>query len=115
MAGEDGDSRDEQSAQGSRKVERITSVDAPAIYANNVSLRTNLWDIRMEFGEVVEASEERLLIRDTVTVLMSPQHARIFAELLARHIRDYEAKFGPIPRPPDEASENEDGATEPTH
>ncbi len=84
------------------KVTRLNPGEAPTFYANNVSFRTLFWDFALDFGQVVDISEEAgLIIRDVATVVMAPQHARVFAEVLLRNVRAYEEQFGPIPRPPE--------------
>lgn len=84
----------------------------PVFYANNVSFRTTFWDFTMDFGQVVEMSEERVIAQDVATVIMAPQHARVFAEVLMTHIQAYEQQFGPIPRPPEPDTNEGDRAGE---
>ncbi len=91
------------------KITKITPEGLPTFYANNVAFRTLFWDFTLDFGQVVEASDEGLVIRDVATVVLAPQHARVFAEVLLRNIAQYEEQFGPIPRPP----EADTGAGEP--
>ena len=83
-----------------QSLERITPEGRPLFYANNVSIEWSIWDFALDFGIVVEADDERILFRDAARVIMSPQHALVFAEVIARNVEKYEAQFGPIPRHP---------------
>ena len=86
-----------------REVQRVSPPGGTsALYANSVMFRTSFWDIAMDFGMIVEADEEKLVIHDLATVTMSPQHAKVFSEVLAKNIKLYEEQFGPIPSPPDD-------------
>ncbi len=71
------------------------------VYANNASFRTSIWDIAVDFGTIEAADEQTIVVRNAVRVIMSPQHARVLAELLTKNVADYERQFGPIPQPPD--------------
>ena len=82
-----------------RQPERQRSADVPTIYANNVSIKTSLWDMTIDFGLIVEATLEALVYRDEVTIIMSPQHAKVFAEAMTKTVEQYEQQYGPIPRP----------------
>lgn len=70
------------------------------VYANNTKLRASLFDVMLDFGVVVNMDDESIAIQDAVTVMMSPQHAKVFLRILDKHIRDYEAKFGRLPEAP---------------
>ena len=115
MNGDATNGLDQPTPLSARKVERITPDELPTVYANNVGLRTALFDFTMDFGLIVEADEERLVIKDVVTLIMSPQHAKAFAEVLTQHVEGYEEKFGPLPRIPrpegEEPSEEDESET----
>ena len=66
----------------SQRIELITAEGVPTFYANNVSFRTSFWDFTMDFGLLMEATEERMLIRNVATVILSPQHTALFAQVL---------------------------------
>ena len=93
-----------------RRVRRERPDDLPTYYANNVAFRSSLWDITLDFGVILEAGENEFAFRDLATVIMSPQHARVFAELLTEHVRRYEELFGRIPRQ-DEVEKALEGVT----
>jgi hypothetical protein len=68
-------------------------------YANSVQLETTPWDMKFVFGLISEATDQKLVIEDQCEVLLSPQHAKVFAAVLIRNIKQYEEKFGKIPGP----------------
>ena len=91
--------------EGTREVVKLPNESLPMFYANNVALKCSLWDFVLDFGLLHEATPQRIVYRDEVRVIMSPQHAKVFAQLLTDHINQYVDKFGPIPdAPPDEES-----------
>lgn len=86
----------EKAKQTKREVQRIENPDTPTFYVNNVEMRSSQWDVRFVMGEVDEASDDTLAVKELVRVYMSPQHAKVFAEVLAAQIKRYEDTFGPI-------------------
>lgn len=91
----------QETSIGGRRVRKITPEDTPTIYANNVGLRTTLWDMTLDFGMILTADTDNVIIRDVASVVMSPQHAKAFANVLAENVRRYEEQHGPLPRIPD--------------
>ncbi|MEA2512338.1 MAG: hypothetical protein QOJ59_1825 [Thermomicrobiales bacterium] len=77
-------------------VERIHPDGIPVFYANNVGFRISVWDFALDFGMMIDANDERILVRDAATVIMSPQHAKVFSEVLARNVKNYEEQFGEL-------------------
>ena len=75
--------------------------EPPTYYSNSAEIGTSLWDIRINWGEIKEATKERILVKHLATVYMSPSHAKAVAELLNEKIKEYEETFGPIPSRPD--------------
>jgi flagellar protein FlaG len=72
-------------------------------YANSVQVRTNLWDIFLSFGTIMQHSPEEVEIRNFQGVYLSPQQAKAFLNVLQQNIQQYEAAFGEVrlePRPP---------------
>lgn len=88
---------------GEATIQRITPDGRPIFYANIVALGSTVWDFTMDFGMILEAGGNRLRFQDVARVVMSPQQARVFSEVLVQHVKQYEDKFGKIPRPPDDA------------
>lgn len=86
------------------------SEDFRTAYSNNVQVKLSIWDLVMDFGMVTDADEERVIVDNQIRVIMSPQHARSFSDVLVRQIARYEKLFGPIPRPASDGAEgDEDG------
>ncbi|HEY3770785.1 MAG TPA: DUF3467 domain-containing protein [Candidatus Angelobacter sp.] len=82
-----------------RKVLRQKSETYSNFYANNVEITVSPWDMRLRFGQILEADEEKLVLEEYSTVFMSPQHAKAFAQILQAHIDKYEASFGQLKEP----------------
>jgi hypothetical protein len=59
-------------------------------------------DFKFFFGEIVEATQEKLVIEERVSVIMSPEQAKSVLRLLDTQISNYESNFGPIRNPPGE-------------
>jgi hypothetical protein len=97
----------EEASSESRAVERKPPASEVPVYANDVWIQMSLWDLVMDFGVLMESSRERLRVQGLVRIAMSPQHAKVFAELLTRNIERYEKRFGPIPESPS-SDEHED-------
>ena len=82
----------------------LDSEKAPTVYVNSVQLGLSTFDIRIRMGVMEEATPELIVTRVVTNVYMSPQHAKVFADLLNGQLAKYEAMHGPIvlPRPPAE-------------
>lgn len=76
------------------------SEDAPTYYVNNTSIETSVWDVRLKLAHTVEVNPQKNLtrVKRVAEVRMSPQHARVVADFLQEHLKNYEATFGRIPR-----------------
>lgn len=85
---------------------KVTMINLPEYretYANSVQVRTNLWDIFLSFGTIMQHSPEEVEIRNFQGVYLSPQQAKAFLNVLQQNIQQYEAAFGEVrlePRPP---------------
>lgn len=86
----------ESKTSKARKVVRSGSESVPTFYVNNVELRAMQWDFRLSMGEVVEVTDDELHVKDLVQIFMSPQHAKVFAGLIANQVKKYEDAIGPI-------------------
>ena len=60
-------------------------------YANFFQVAHNVAEFLIEFGQEDGSIHTR--------VYLSPQHARIFCDLLSESLRRHEKAFGPIPSP----------------
>ena len=66
-------------------------------YSNGVQLNMQLFDIAFKFITQIPGGEQ-----ESINILMSPQHAKVFSNILAQHIAAYEETFGKIPERPTE-------------
>lgn len=82
-----------------RPIRNIGLSESPVIYANNVALKASIWDFSLDFGRVIKANNDELVIQELTTVILSPAHAKAVAELLTENVRQYEAQFGVLPKP----------------
>ena len=83
-----------------RELIRERAADAPVIYANSVNIGTSLFDISLGFGQIEESTPKRLVVTETLRVIMSPQHAKELSRLLGEQVQGYEDRFGPLPAGP---------------
>jgi hypothetical protein len=72
--------------------------DHREIYSNTTKVGFGPWDIRLIFGHIVEgASPSQQVSEDLVTIVMSPQHAKVLIASWEKVIKAYEGQFGAIP------------------
>jgi hypothetical protein len=75
------------------------TTDFRSVYTNNVQLTSTPYDFTFVFGEN-QAIKDNILIVDLHTkVTMSPQHAKVFAQILLDNLGKWEQAFGPIVAP----------------
>ena len=82
--------------QPTRTIQRNRAEDYVHVYANSVEVGISNWDLRLAFGEIVEADERKVVLEQRATVIMSPQHAKVFVGLLVQNVAAYEQQFGEI-------------------
>lgn len=66
-------------------------------YSNTTRIGVTPWDVHIVFGHVIEHGPAQQNIEDLVSIVMSPQHAKVLLGQWAQAIQTYEAQFGPIP------------------
>ena len=81
----------------SKPIERRLAEDHKVVYANNVLVHTSVYDINVDFGQVVESREDVIIVEDKVKVLMSPVHAKALSLILIGAVGSYEQQFGQLP------------------
>lgn len=82
------------------KPEYVTPKDGILrVYANHAKLSVTAFDLRMIFGEVVDATPEVATVSQSVQITMSWLQAKLVVELLSRAIRAYEDKNGLLTAP----------------
>jgi Protein of unknown function (DUF3467) len=82
-----------------QKVRTTTNTRLPnyhEIYSNNCLLRISNWDFFLEFGKVVNITEDEIAIASEVGVFMSPQQAKTFVKVISENLATYEKTFGEI-------------------
>lgn len=83
-----------------RRKERVNAENMMSYYSNSVEIGSSVWDFRLKCGEMLDATPEKIVIKDLCIVYMSPNHAKAVSILLARQIKAYEDRFGEITVPP---------------
>jgi hypothetical protein len=80
-------------------------------YCNAAQVIATEWDISLDFSQLVpfppqEPGGQPSVARNTVArIIMSPQHAKAFSELLRQNVADYERQHGELPLLPRQANE----------
>ncbi len=98
-----------QAPRTNKKREQVFLNDENVLtfYSNNVTTLMTIWDFKLTFGEIKEATQDKLVVWNKASVFMSPQHAKAVSELLAKQIALYEEKFGGIVH---ESKKDEEGS-----
>lgn len=65
-------------------------------YSNIVGVGVSVYDFKLTFGNIKDDNNANLDECKEVEVVMSPQHAKAFIEILADHLRAYEDRFGTV-------------------
>lgn len=65
-------------------------------YANLSRMSVSAWDIRFTLGQVMEKPPGIQINQDEATFVMTPAHAKVFCENLAKTLEQYEKHFGEI-------------------
>jgi Protein of unknown function (DUF3467) len=68
-------------------------------YANNVSLGTTAFDVRLVFGEIVDITDEKLTVEQRLQVTMSWLETKILSEFLRVNVQAFEEKNGALKMP----------------
>lgn len=85
-----------------RPRERVRGEGFISKYSNSLNVEVSFSDFKFFFGEIMEATEEKLKVEEFVSVIVTPEEARSIRDLLIKQIEIYEATFGAIRRPPGE-------------
>jgi hypothetical protein len=80
-----------------RRCEVLYPEPSTVMYTNNIQLKATMFDFVLELGLSIEATEERLVIKNMTSVVMSPPHAKALAKMLTNRVRKYEERFGELP------------------
>ena len=79
--------------------------DFRSVYTNNAIFASTAFDFSMIFAEIMDVDEAgvRISAEQRVKVVMSPLHFKLFAEVCAQNVKQYEDRFGAIKLPTGEA------------
>jgi hypothetical protein len=80
------------------QIEFTTSEKYVKLYSNSVNMTVTPWDFTLSFGEIKQPGE-KTVIEHLVGIVMSPQHAKVFANVLTANVREYEKNIGQINLP----------------
>ncbi len=75
---------------------RVDSPSKFSVYCNSTEIGISAWDVRIKFLETLGSEGGVLDVMVHGNIVMSPLHAKAFAEALQRTIQTYEDTFGPI-------------------
>lgn len=75
------------------------SEDYYTAYANGAQIVHTFFDFQLHFSEVKVRDPKNVVAEGFATILMSPQHAKMFLKHLNQNLELYEAKFGEIKVP----------------
>lgn len=78
------------------KLNIANTADYRENYANSLQVRMSLYDFLLMFGTFSQTTPDTVNIINFQGVYLSPQNAKILANLLVQHIQQYEATFGEI-------------------
>jgi hypothetical protein len=81
------------------QLESYRSEKFVTIYSNAANLDMSPWDFRFTFGEMKSELGKMPKIEQAVGIVMSPQHAKAFSQMLAMHVQEYEKNVGEIKLP----------------
>ena len=81
-------------------------IGGPTLYSNNAQILLSTWDFTFEFSQLALTSSEQegqppqASTVGVQRVIMSPQHAKAFSEILRQNVAEWERQFGEIRVPP---------------
>lgn len=84
-----------------RAINNVPSTDFVSVYANNLAVSTNFFDVSLIFGEMKGIDDNTLTVEQKVKVVMPPTHAKLVSLLLLQQLQQYQEKFGHITLPPE--------------
>ncbi len=79
-----------------RKINVVRGTDYGIIYSDSVRFAVNPYDIKLTFSITEILPNNNAQINEIVTIAMSPQHAKIFAEKLTERVAEYMDKIMPL-------------------
>jgi hypothetical protein len=74
-----------------RRIQGTVTENTQTIYANNTTVEASNWDVKIRLGLIQSATPELISVVDVAHVYMSHEHAKAFAEVLAKTLGQIEA------------------------
>ena len=71
-------------------------MERKTFYCNAAKARGTVFDVVVDFWQVVPTDEKMEQISDTLSVAMSPQHFKAFVEMVNAQLKTYEGIYGEI-------------------
>jgi hypothetical protein len=78
------------------EITKVRSANHIFLYCNSARVARTPSDIQMSLGEVHEGENNKAVIEERLTVIMSPQHAKRFLAAINKTVTQYENEFGKI-------------------
>lgn len=70
------------------ELESVRSEGFLKVYPNSAQIETTVWDFKLIFGEMAKAGD-KMVIEQSVAIVMSPQHLKALVGVLAHNLREY--------------------------
>ena len=78
----------------------VTEDNSIQIYSNALTITPTPFDFQIKFAtQTINPGKHEAAIKELCTVFLSPQHAKVFSQLLQRQIAKYEEENGEISIP----------------
>ena len=88
---------DEETLPAKKRRERFVGGEsAPTMYANHVNVTVSPFDMRLQFSQMQEVTEDEIVFRVVGTLFLSPGQARALRKLLVNKSGTHDALFQSI-------------------
>lgn len=92
----------ESGDKSEREIDLRISPSHVTIYSNSAAIGMSFFDFRLAFGEThPESTPQKVVINNSATVIMTPEHAKRLANVLGKNVQQYEERFGKIREMPE--------------
>lgn len=72
------------------------NLEKQVIYTNSIGIEASIFDIKLDLKYLSTDDNDKKTTKDLCEVVMSPQHAKAFSNVLKNTIEAYEKQFGEI-------------------
>ena len=86
----------EGGAVATGNIPTIRLANFQTLYSNAIRIGISAWDIRLTCGQLLESAVNQFLIEEQVTIILSPQSAKVLLTSLGNSVELYERQFGQI-------------------